>query len=112
MAKEKDEGEAGALKHEAKGKQNGYTPKDVPAIEEAENEKDSFKKGGHVKKRKKGGKVEGHKPHERLDKKAHGGHMKRASGGRMSGHSPLSSASNVKGRPGGDYDGMTDKEDD
>ena len=73
-------------------------------MKEAEDEKDSFKKGGHVKKRKKGGKVEGHKPHRRLDK--------RASGGRMTGHSPLSHAANVKGRPGGDYDGKTDPSDD
>lgn len=103
MAKEKDEGEAGNLKHEAKGKQEGYTPKDVPVVKEAEDEKDSFKKGGRMK-RAKGGRAEGKKPHHRLDK--------RASGGRMSGHSPLSSAASVKGRPGGDYDGSTDKEDD
>lgn len=84
-------------------KTNGYTPKDVPVVKEADDEKDSFKKGGAMK-RKKGGSVEGKKAHARLDK--------RASGGRMSGHSPLSSASSVKGRPGGSYDGETDKSDD
>lgn len=103
MAK-KDEGEAGGLKHEPKGKSEGYTPKDVNVVKEAESEKDSFHKGGRMKKRAKGGHVEGKKEHHRLDK--------RASGGRMSGHSPLSKASSVKGRPGGDYDGSTDKEDD
>ena len=103
MAK-KDEGEAGGLKHEAKGKTEGYTPKDVSVVKEADSEKDSFKKGGKVKKRAKGGKVDGGKPHHRLDK--------RASGGRMGGHSPLSSASSVKGRPGGSYDGQTDSADD
>lgn len=103
MAK-KDDGEAGGLKHEAKGKTEGYTPKDVPVVKEADSEEDSFKKGGKVKKHKKGGKVEGEKSHKRLDK--------RASGGRMGGHSPLSSASKVAGRPGGDYDGGEDKSDD
>lgn len=109
MAK-KDEGDKGALEHEAKGKSNGYTPKDVPEMKEAEDEKDSFKKGGHVKKRKKGGHVDGKKEHHRLDK-CH--HMARAKGGRMAGgHSPLTMASKVKGRPGGDYDGETDASDD
>lgn len=104
MAKEKDSGDAGGLKEDKGGKKNGYTPKDVPEMKEADDEKDSFHKGGKVKKRAKGGMVDGKKPHHRLDK--------RASGGRMSGHSPLSSAANVKGRPGGDYDGKTDPSDD
>jgi hypothetical protein len=112
MAK-KDEGEKGGLEHEAKGKTEGYTPKDVPVMKEADDEKDSFNKGGKVKKRAKGGRAEGKMPHKRLDKKAGGGHMKRASGGRMSGgHSPLTMAANVKGRPGGDYSDSVDKEDD
>lgn len=102
MAK-KDEGAAGGLKHEGKGKVEGYTPKDVSVVKEAEDEKDSFKKGGRMK-RAKGGRAEGEKPHHRLDK--------RASGGRMSGGSPLSSAASVKGRPGGSYDGQVDKESD
>ncbi len=88
----------------AKSSANGYTPKDVPVVKEAESEKDSFKKGGKVKKRASGGCVEGRASGGRLDK--------RASGGRMGGSSPLSSAANVKGRPGGKYEGSTDSSDD
>ncbi len=97
-------------KHRAKGgkvdgdldepkdkKANGYTPKDVPVMKEAEEDKDSFKRGGRAKKRKDGGKAEGHKPMHRLDK--------RASGGKVGGHSPLTMAAKVEGRPGGKYDG-------
>lgn len=104
MAK-KESDSKGGLEENKSSKTNGYTPKDVPVVKDADDEKDSFKKGGHIKKRARGGHMaEGKKGHARLDK--------RASGGRMSGHSPLSSASNVKGRPGGDYDGKTDGSDD
>jgi hypothetical protein len=98
MAKDK-----GALEEDKKGKVERYTP-DVPVEKEAESGKESFKKGGRMKKRKHGGHVDGKKAHHRLDK--------RAAGGRMGGHSPLSHAANVKGRPGAAYDGAVDKEDD
>src|SRR5258707_433268 len=103
MSKEKDSGAKG--REEPKDEQD-YTPANVKEMKEAKDEKDSFKKGGHVaKKRKHGGHVDGHKPAHRMDKRARGGRM-------SGGHSPFSMAENVKGRPGGKYDGTTDKEDD
>ncbi len=97
--------EKGGLVEESKPKIDARTPADDKEMKEASDTKDSFKKGGRAKKRKHGGHVEGEKPAMRLDK--------RASGGRMTGsHSPFSHAANVKGRPGGDYDGTTDKESD
>lgn len=109
MKKRADGGQAlgNDMEHDKKGPVNGYTPKDVPVVKEANEEKDSFHKGGKTKKRKEGGHVDGKKPHHRLDKKA--------SGGRMSGgHSPMTAAADLKGRPGGVYDGgdKLDREDD
>ena len=95
------------MTHEPRGKINAYTAKDSPEEHSAEEEKDSFAKGGRAKKRKEVDSAEGKKPAHRLDK--------RASGGRMSGgHSPLTTASDVKGRPGGEYGGAKgiDREDD
>ncbi len=74
-----------------KGPRHEWAP-GAPQNKEADNEKDSFKRGGRAK--KKMSKDGGEKPEHRLDK--------RARGGRTS--SPLTMASKVKGRPGGDYD--------
>lgn len=100
MSKEKDSGAKG--REEPKNEQD-YTPGNVAEMKDSKSEKESFKKGGSVK--KKAGHAGGKKPGHRLDKRARGGRM----GG---GHSPLSMAANAKGRPGGEYDGTTDKEDD
>ncbi|MDE2096320.1 MAG: hypothetical protein KGL39_03675 [Patescibacteria group bacterium] len=96
--------EKGGLVEDRESKIDARTPRDDETMKEAEDKKDSFRKGGHVKKKKRGGMVEGEKSHHRMDK--------RARGGMVGGHSPMSSAMKVKGRPGGEYDGTTDKEDD
>ena len=73
----------GKVEHEKKPHKASGDPE---VLDEAEDEKDGFKKGGKAC-RKEGGKVEGEKAHHRLDK------AKRASGGCVK--SPLSSASRV-----------------
>ncbi len=96
--------EKGALVEGPKPKIDARTPKDDAEMKEASEEKETFKRGGAAKhkKRKHGGHVDGEKPHMRLDK--------RAAGGKVGGHSPFSHAATVKGRPGGEYDGQPDKE--
>lgn len=81
MAKKKAGGGLVANKYDAKGS---------PAMKEASDKKDGFKKGGAVKAFKRGGAVTGSKTKSRADR-----------GGR----SPFSSAKSVKGRPGGMYNG-------
>lgn len=46
---------------------------DLPVFKEAAEKSDGFKRGGHRHRRRHGGKVEGRKEHERLDKRARGG---------------------------------------
>lgn len=60
-------------------------------------EDDGFKKGGHVKERKNGGRVEGEKEPERLDKRARGGHVghKRKHHAMAGGGSVMSSGHNL-----------------
>jgi len=87
-------------KPRAKGgkvEQDFYNAERSPAKKEGENSQDSFKRGGHkrVAKRKRGGKVEGRRGHQRADK------PRRARGG----HSPLTAASQVKVRDGMDESG-------
>lgn len=98
MSKETDSGEKG---REGPKDEQDYTPGNVKEMKEAKSEKDDFKKGGHVKKRKHGGHVEGKKPMHRMDK--------RARGGSVGGHSPFTKAASVEGRPGGKYDGSPGK---
>jgi hypothetical protein len=89
-----------------KVEQDFYNAEDAPIHKEAETDKESFARGGHKKKRKRGGKAVGRRPRHRADK------PRRASGGRTE-HSPLTRASEVEGRPGGDYDGKpSSREDD
>jgi len=77
----------GEAESKGSGKTQDYTPKN-----NVEDEADERKKGGRVKKRADGGKVEGCSPKMRLDRK------KRKDGGRVgSDKSPLSSAHTVSG---------------
>ena len=70
---------------EGGGKLQVYNAKDSKAVEDAEDEKPEFKKGG--RKRKAGGHAEGHMEHKRLDRRP-----RRAAGGKAADHSPYSSA--------------------
>lgn len=63
-----------------KGSRNVYNAAGSPEMESADDETPGMKKGGKAKKhmkRKHGGKVEGHEPKHRADKKARGGHVKK-----------------------------------
>jgi hypothetical protein len=87
-------------KPRAKGgkvEQDFYNAERSPAKKEAESSEDSFKRGGHKKvaKRKRGGKVDGHRTHQRADR------PRRVRGG----HSPLTAAAHVKARDGMDESG-------
>lgn len=78
-------------KHKSKGGEVADVKK------EAEDKKSEFKRGGHAKKHKHGGKVEGKKSHERADKRARGGGVKKdvgmiKSAGGMTPSNPLSGA--------------------
>jgi hypothetical protein len=53
-------------------KANEYNAKGSPAMKAASDSTDGFKRGGKVK-RKDGGRIEGEKSKERLDKRARGG---------------------------------------
>jgi hypothetical protein len=102
-------GKAEAAPGEKHEKAQEYNAQGSAAMRSAtETKDDGFKKGGHVKKHhhlKHGGHVEGEKEHERLDKRARGGHvghkhrhhaMARGGSAMSSGHH-LSHAMNMKG---------------
>lgn len=78
-----------------------YNAQGSDAEKEAQDEKDGFARGGKMKakakRRKRGGRAAGRKPAQRADK------PRRAGGGR----SPLSTAAQVKLRPGMDESGRT-----
>lgn len=67
-----------------KPKNEAKTDPEMKPMKEAESEKDSFKKGGRAKKYKRGGRIEGHKGHEHLGKKARGGGCMAKGGGVLS----------------------------
>lgn len=75
MASKKSGKDAANYKHMAKtpGKDHLYNAKGSPEASEAEDETAGMKRGGKAKKRKDGGKAEGHKGKHRADKLARGG---------------------------------------
>lgn len=77
---------------EERVKDTPYNAQGSQAERDAKDEKDGFKRGGHKRRRRRGGKVEGRRPHARADKR-------RRSGGRAE-RSPLTTAAAVQLRPG------------
>ena len=91
MSKHRHKGMGGGTPFTTKPKNKHETDPAEPTFKEAESEKESFKRGGR-KARAHGGRVDGHRGHHHLGKKARGGRAM-AKGGVLSAASATKSAS-------------------